>query len=103
MKRFEIGVTYYTRSICDHDCVMEFEVLSRTNKTIVISSNITGVKRVTVYEFKDSENAMPLGRYSMAPVIIADRFIEKQKIIPANDELRKKLTERRRLRTGLSA
>lgn len=34
MIKFEIGKTYTTRSVCDHDCVFTIEVIKRTDKTI---------------------------------------------------------------------
>lgn len=34
MKKFEAGHTYQTRSIGDHDCIFEIEVIKRTEKTV---------------------------------------------------------------------
>lgn len=49
--RFEVGKTYYTRSICDNDCIIRGKVLKRT----------AAVK--------------PWGTYSMALTLTADRVL----------------------------
>jgi hypothetical protein len=79
MTRFEVGKTYRTRSICDHDCIYEFKVVARSAKTITIESDMRGVQRRGVYigEGWNSpapvESCKPFGTYSMCPVIRADR------------------------------
>ena len=71
MKTFQVGKNYTTRSACDHDCIFSFEVTARTAKTITIKSNF-GEKRCKIAIQGDEEYALPLGRYSMAPVIRAN-------------------------------
>lgn len=66
---FEVGKTYYTRSICDHDCIYAVTVASRTAKTIVTSQG----KRFRPRLYKGVECFNPRGDYSMAPVISADQ------------------------------
>lgn len=44
MKRFEVGQTYYTRSIYDHECIFSYKVTARTSKTI------------TLYDIKENRN-----------------------------------------------
>jgi hypothetical protein len=34
---FKTGITYYTRSIADHDCIVLFTVLRRTAKSIWVT------------------------------------------------------------------
>lgn len=34
--QFEVGKTYYTRSICNHDCIFSVKVIKRTAKTVVV-------------------------------------------------------------------
>jgi hypothetical protein len=71
---FEVGQTYTARSIGDSDCVFAFEVVKRTAKFITISNAMFDApRRVGTYVYEGREAAMPLGRYSMAPTIFADR------------------------------
>jgi hypothetical protein len=35
--QFQIGRTYSTRSICDHNCIFAFTILGRTAKTVTRS------------------------------------------------------------------
>lgn len=71
MKQFEIGQTYSTRSICDHDTIFSFDILSRTAKTVVVNVHGKWVRRgITVYD--GVEQFKPFGTYSMCAVISAD-------------------------------
>lgn len=71
-KQFETGKTYYTRSICDYECVFSFEILGRSAKTVTVNVNGKTVKRrLRVYE--DVEMFQPFGSYSMAAVISANK------------------------------
>lgn len=71
--KFEIGKKYATRSICNHDCIFEVEVLKRTAKTVTICEYGHEVKRVKVHVDTDGrEFIFPHGQYSMAAVIRAD-------------------------------
>ncbi len=75
MKQFETGKFYFCRSICDQDCIWIFRVIRRTEKTIVVQEDGLGPEkslRVKVYD--NEEYVMPLGRYSMAPVLTAGRL-----------------------------
>lgn len=73
-KTFEIGQTYSTRSACDYDCVFSFKVVSRTEKTVTIESGSRGIVRRKVRIGDDGvERLDPHGRYSMSPVLSADR------------------------------
>lgn len=68
---FEVGSTYWTRSVCDHDCVWQFEVLARTAKTITVKP--AGSSKVQKFRISnkiiDSEVVYPFGHFSMAPVL----------------------------------
>ena len=52
MKKFEIGKTYFCRSICDHDCIFEMTVISRTEKTITAKHNVGGnqIQRLKIHD-----------------------------------------------------
>jgi hypothetical protein len=67
MHAFEVGKTYSTRSVCDHNCVFAITVAKRTAKTITTTAG----KRLGIKIYDDREQVMPLGRYSMAPIISA--------------------------------
>ena len=75
MERFETGKTYSTRSACDYECVFSFTVTKRTAKTVWLRDHSDNrILRRRVQEWSaDGESAAPYGRYSMAPVINADR------------------------------
>lgn len=71
-KRFEVGETYQTRSICNHDCIFSVKVIKRTEKTVVVL--VDGKEtRCKVHNFDDGEAIYPYGKYSMCPIIRAGR------------------------------
>ena len=71
MTQFEIGRTYSTRSICDHNCIFSFTILSRTAKTVTVEVHGKTVRRgLSLYS--GVETFKPFGSYSMAASIHAD-------------------------------
>ena len=70
MEKFEVGKTYYCRSACDHECVWEFTITKRTDKSVWIGDQrfniIAGISH-------ESEAIYPLGKYSMCPILRAER------------------------------
>lgn len=70
--KFIVGKTYSVRSICDYDCVFKFEVLARTDKTVTIKKHGNVVRR-KIRVSDGVEKIDPLGRYSMSPVLSADK------------------------------
>ena len=70
--KFEVGGTYCCRSAGDRDCVFSFAVADRTEKTVVLRSSRGEVRR-KVRVRNDVEEVDPFGRYSMSPVLKADR------------------------------
>ena len=76
MTKFEINKTYEMNSVCNNDCKWIYTVLNRTNKTILIQGHgEIMTKRIHVYD--DIERVRPLGKYSMSPVLSADKEINK--------------------------
>ena len=74
--QFKVGTTYYDRSICDHECVFKFQILSRTAKTITTLVSGNPVKRgLTVYD--GVEQFKPFGTYSMCAIVSADRVVRE--------------------------
>ena len=69
MIKFAAGRTYFGRFIGDSDSKIELTVASRTAKTIVTTKG----ERFRVKEYNGSEYVSPLGSYSMAPSISAER------------------------------
>lgn len=72
--QFEVGKSYWTRSICDYDCIITIKVLARTAK--FITAEVGGkTKRlgVKVCQYDNAERCDPWGRYSMSPVISAGK------------------------------
>lgn len=65
--QFQVGTTYSTRSVCDHNCIFSITVKSRTAKTIKTECG----KTLRVSEYNGAEQVRPEGRYSMAPIITA--------------------------------
>lgn len=69
--QFQVGQTYATRSICDHECIFSFTILKRTAKTVTINMHGKTVqRRITSYE--GCEQFAPYGSYSMCAIISAD-------------------------------
>lgn len=70
--KFEPGKTYAARSICDSDCVISVAVATRTPKTIKTAEGKT--LRIGLYQ--GVEFVMPWGRYSMSPIVRADKAMQ---------------------------
>lgn len=76
MKKFEVGQQYSMRSACDHNCVWTYTVTARTAQTVTITDG-KEIKRCRickqVSEWRGAESVYPLGQYSMAPSLSADK------------------------------
>jgi hypothetical protein len=69
--KFEVGKTYATRSIGDHDCIFSFSILARTEKTVTVNVHGKTVRRgISLWE--GVEQFKPFGTYSMCTIICAD-------------------------------
>ena len=64
------------RSVCNHDCVWTYTVISRTACTITLARENGEVcncrinKKLTVH--RNAESVLPLGYYSMCPILSAE-------------------------------
>jgi hypothetical protein len=68
---FQVGKTYFDRSICDHNCIFSFTILARTAKSVTINvRGKTARKGLTTYN--GVEQFKPFGTYSMCAVVSAD-------------------------------
>ena len=78
MKQFEIGKAYSMRSACDHECVWSYIVTERTAATVTLMDDNGKVKKCRinskVSEWCGAETVYPLGHYSMAPSLSANRI-----------------------------
>lgn len=77
MKKFEVGTKYEMRSACDHNCKWSYTVTARTAQTITLTDGKQTIKCKVikqVSEWNKAETIYPLGRYSMAPVLTADKI-----------------------------
>lgn len=73
--KFQVGTTYATRSICNHDCIYSFTVKARTEKSVTVEVQGKAVRRgIKVWE--GVEQFRPFGTYSMCAIIGADRTLE---------------------------
>lgn len=76
MKKFEVGKQYSMRSVCDHDCVWTYTVISRTACTITLARKNGEVSKCRINkkltEHRNVESVLPLGYYSMCPILSAE-------------------------------
>ncbi|WP_227865299.1 hypothetical protein [Clostridioides sp. ZZV14-6044] len=77
MIKFEVGKTYATRSICDHNCIYTIEVIKRTDKTITYKEDDT-VRRAKI-RFNDDYEYIRVGNYSMATNFSAKGMVQNDK------------------------
>ena len=77
---FEVGKQYSMSSVCDSKCVWIYEVIKRTAKTVTLQqidrSEKPIVRRISIWN--DRESVMPLGTYSMAPCLTAEKLVKAQ-------------------------
>lgn len=72
VKRFEIGRTYMMRSPGDHNCVWTYKVVALTAKQVTLTGHGKTIKRgIKIYN--GIEMCMPLGTYSLAPCLTAEK------------------------------
>lgn len=72
-KKFEVGKTYSTRSICDYDCIFSITILSRTDKSIRFERH-GKIKTCRVSTYDDGiEMVKAFGSYSMCPIFTAEK------------------------------
>lgn len=61
------GKSYYTRSICDHNCIFKITVLDRTEKMAKIKDMFGKIRRTKIKNWRDVEYIRD-GNYSMSPI-----------------------------------
>lgn len=70
MKTFQTGRTYATPSICDSNCLVTVEVISRTPKTLQVKTK-GKAKTLRIGTYDGEEFVKPWGSYSMCPIVRA--------------------------------
>lgn len=70
---FEVGATYYTRSLCDHDCIYRVKIIKRTERTVWIDYHGKVTARRIFRDYNGAEAIEPFGSYSMSPTISANK------------------------------
>ena len=73
MTQFQPGHTYYGRSLCDYECLFTAKILSRTEKTVLAIVDYKPEPKRFMVRARDNHEFINLGRYSMAPVISAEK------------------------------
>lgn len=74
--KFEVGKTYFCRSVCDYDCIWTFKIVSRTEKTIKTECGKTLRINAKLTAWDNAEALYPLGQYSMCPVLSANKIVK---------------------------
>jgi hypothetical protein len=78
MKKFEIGATYSMNSIYNHEVIWHFTVKARTAQYVTLAygerESIRCRINKEISEYRGAESVFPLGRYSMAPILSADKI-----------------------------
>lgn len=75
-KKFEVGRTHATRSVCNSECIFKITIIKRTEKTVTIDEGNGKTKRCKIYtDMRNAEAIYPYGIYSMCPIIDASEKI----------------------------
>lgn len=74
-RRFQIGETLATRSLCDWDCIFRFTVVSRTDKFVTLNDGDRDFRCGIKIASDGVEYVYPHGRHSMAPTLRAGEDI----------------------------
>jgi len=75
--KFQVGQTYMTRSIGDHNCKVVVTVARRTAQFVTTTAG----KRLKVSVWNGVEHVKPWGSYSMAPSVSADQRVETSETV----------------------
>lgn len=76
IKQFKVGKSYSMRSVCDNDCIWTYKVVKRTACTVILKDEYG--KKMTcrinrkLTEFSKAECVLPLGSFSMNPILRAN-------------------------------
>ncbi len=68
--KFEVGKTYYARSIGDHNCIIRVTIAKRTNKSVTTTD---GQRFMISTRYSPDETIYPWGKFSMCPSLSAEK------------------------------
>ena len=75
--QFQKGRKYYARSVCNFDCIWVFTVIDRTACTVTLKDEDGRIKKCRIDKTSAihfvAESVKPLGNYSMAPILTANK------------------------------
>lgn len=75
MEQFETARTYTAKSVCDQDTVFSFTITRRTAKSVwIVGESIKEETRRAIKIHDGEECIMPMGSYSMAPMLRASKI-----------------------------
>ena len=74
--QFQVGKRYNLTFIGDSDLHVCYEVTKRTEKTVTVTDG-QETKTCRPYIYDGHESVQPMGRYSMSPVLSANRVIDR--------------------------
>ena len=76
MTNFKTDKTYFTRFIGDSESKIFMKVIKRTAKSLRVKiDGIAELKTLRISIFDDCEMVRPLGKYSMCPIINAEKEV----------------------------
>lgn len=70
---FQVGTRYACRSLGDHECVWAFTVTKRSARFVTLTADDGETRRVGIRVVQGVEACSPLGTYSLAPVLTAEK------------------------------
>lgn len=59
------------RSIGDYDCIWEYTIIARTDKTVTLNNG----SKFRIFIHDGIEKIRPLGKYSMCPILSANHIV----------------------------
>lgn len=74
MKKFEVGKRYFTRSICDSDCIFEIEILNIGKRFITYIDDDREIRKSIIKQDGETQYIRP-DNYSMSPIFRASREV----------------------------
>jgi len=79
--KFEAGSRYRMTSACDSNCHWDYTVVRRSAKSLWIVGDDGETLRRSIRVWQGVERVAPLGSYSMAPQLAADRKLVELRIV----------------------
>ena len=85
--RFIKHNTYSTRSSCNRESIYTFEIIKRTEKSVwILEAGEKEIIRRKIIMYDGIESIYPIGKYSMAPILRANKNINIPTGLSAADQ-----------------